>query len=151
MRDFRPGDEAAFRDLNLAWIEKYFGIEAEDRAQLERLDDSVFAKCGRVLLAEDKGEVVGTVALIPMDEGCVELAKMSAREDLRGHGIGSALMDAAIAAAGEMGADRIWIETNDTLSAALSLYRSAGFEVLDRQDWHATPYSRCNVQMLKRL
>lgn len=151
IRDFQPGDESAFRDLNIAWIEKYFGVESEDIAQLEQVDKTVFAKGGRVLLAEYDGDVVGTVALIPMTDGCVELAKMSAREDQRGKGIGRALMDAATQAAQDMGADRIWIETNSSLSAALALYRSAGFVELTSEHWHPTPYSRCNLQMLKRL
>ncbi|MEO1475032.1 MAG: GNAT family N-acetyltransferase [Pseudomonadota bacterium] len=151
VRDFRPGDEAAFRDLNVAWIERYFGIEDEDIAQLEHVEDTVFSKGGRILLAELDGQVVGTVALIPKDSNCVELAKMSAREDLRGQGIGKALMNAAVAAAHDMKAKSIWIETNDQLQAALGLYRAAGFEELDAEAWHPTPYNRCNLQFMKQL
>ena len=33
--DFEPGHAAAFHDLNVAWISKYFAIEAKDREVLE--------------------------------------------------------------------------------------------------------------------
>ena len=31
IREFQPGDEAAFGDLNEEWITRYFRIEAKDR------------------------------------------------------------------------------------------------------------------------
>ena len=34
VREFRPGDEAAFARLNEAWIEKFFYLEDKDRATL---------------------------------------------------------------------------------------------------------------------
>ena len=34
IREFAPGDEAAFRDLNLEWIRRYFAVEPKDAATL---------------------------------------------------------------------------------------------------------------------
>jgi GNAT superfamily N-acetyltransferase len=152
VRDFTPADAAAFRDLNLAWVEAYFTVETEDRAQLDDPKTHILAKGGAILVAELNGETVGTVGLVPgHDETVLELIKMSARSDLQGQGIGRALMDAAIEKARDMGASRIWLETNTKLAAALALYRKSGFRELSGDELTETPYDRCNCQMLLDL
>lgn len=152
VRAYRPEDANAFRDLNLAWVEAYFTVEAEDRAQLEDPQTHILDKGGALLIAELEGEAVGTVGLVPGHEaGVLELIKMSARSDVQGKGIGRALMDASIAEARQMGASKIWLETNTVLSAALALYRKSGFRELTGDEVTETPYDRCNCQMVLDL
>ena len=152
VRDYTPNDAAAFRDLNLAWVEAFFTVEDEDRAQLEDPNTHILDKGGAILIAEYQGEAVGTVGLVPgHHEGMLELIKMSARSDIQGKGIGRALMDAAIEKAREMGASQIWLETNTSLEAALALYRNSGFRELTGDELTPTPYDRCNCQMLLDL
>lgn len=152
VRDYRPDDAIAFRDLNLAWVEAFFTVEAEDRAQLEDPRTHILDPGGAILMADLDGEAVGTVGLVPgHDEGTLELIKMSARSDVQGKGIGRALMDAAIAKARDMGASAIWLETNTKLAAALALYRKSGFRELTGDELTATPYDRCNCQMVLDL
>lgn len=152
VRFFRPEDAIAFRDLNLAWVEAYFTVEAEDRAQLEDPQTHILDKGGAILIAELRGEVVGTVGLVPgHGDGVLELIKMSARSDVQGKGVGRALMDAAIAEARRLGANKIWLETNTMLAAALALYRKSGFRELSGDEITETPYDRCNCQMVLEL
>ena len=152
VRDYTLADATAFRDLNLAWVEKYFSVEPEDRAQLEDPQTHILGKGGAILIAEYDGEAVGTVGLVPgHGEGVLELIKMSARTDLQGKGIGRALMDAAVAKSREMGAKQIWLETNTKLEAALALYRKSGFRELTGDELTPTPYDRCNCQMVLDL
>lgn len=152
VRAYRPEDANVFRDLNLAWVEAYFTVEAEDRAQLEDPQTHILDKGGALLIAELEGEAVGTVGLVPGHEaGVLELIKMSARSDVQGKGIGRALMDASIAEARQMGASKIWLETNTVLSAALALYRKSGFRELTGDEVTETPYDRCNCQMVLDL
>ncbi|MEL6724244.1 MAG: GNAT family N-acetyltransferase [Pseudomonadota bacterium] len=152
VRDYTPEDAAAFRDLNLAWVEAFFTVEDEDRAQLEDPQTHILDKGGAILIAEYQGEAVGTVGLVPgHHEGMLELIKMSARSDVQGKGIGRALMDAAVAKSREMGATQIWLETNTVLDAALALYRKSGFRELTGDELTPTPYDRCNCQMLLDL
>ena len=152
VRDYTPEDAAAFRDLNLAWVEKYFTVEAEDRAQLEDPQTHILDKGGAILIAELEGEAVGTVGLVPgHGPGVLELIKMSARSDIQGRGIGRALMEAAIAKSRNMGATKIWLETNTILDAALALYRKSGFRELTGDELTPTPYDRCNCQMVLDL
>lgn len=152
VREYQSEDAAAFHDLNLAWVEAFFTVEAEDRAQLEDPKTHILDKGGAILMADLEGVSVGTVGLVPgHDAGMLELIKMSARSDVQGRGIGRALMDAAIEKARDMGADKIWLETNTVLDAALALYRRSGFRELSGDELTDTPYDRCNCQMLLEL
>lgn len=149
IRAYRPSDAPAFRALNLAWIEAHFTVEPEDLAQLDDPEGHILAPGGRILIAQSAdGETVGTVGLVPgQTNGTVELVKMAVREDQQGRGVGTALMRGAVGAAREMGARRIWLETNTVLAAAQAIYLKAGFRVLDDAECTPTPYSRCNCQM----
>lgn len=152
VRDYAAADASVFRDLNLAWVEQYFTVEAEDRAQLEDPRTHILDKGGAILIAEFSGEAVGTVGLVPgHGDDVLELIKMSARSDIRGKGIGRALMNAAVEKAREMGASKIWLETNTSLDAALALYRKSGFRELTGDEFTSTPYDRCNCQMILDL
>ena len=152
VRDYRSDDAAAFRDLNLAWVEQYFSVEPEDRAQLEDPQTYILNPGGAILIAELNGEAAGTAGLVPgHGAGVLELIKMSARSDVQGKGIGRALMDATVLKAREMGAEKIWLETNTKLEAALALYRKSGFRELSGDELAQSPYDRCNCQMVLDL
>lgn len=152
IRKFRPSDAEAFKALNLAWIEQLFAVEPSDLVQLDDPQGMIIGKGGRVLIAELEGEPVGTAGLLAgHQEGTLELVKMSARTDLRGKGIGKALMAASVEAAREMGAKRIWLESNRKLDAALGLYRAAGFRELTGDELTPSPYGRCDIQMVLDL
>lgn len=148
VRAYQDGDHSAFRQINLDWIEPLFGVEQTDRDLLDNPQTRILAPGGRILMAENEaGTTIGTVSLIPLGNGRVELAKMGVSEASRGSGAGRALMTAAIEAAREMGANRLWIESNRQLEAALALYRSVGFQELTADSNHHSPYQRCDIQM----
>lgn len=124
---YRADHATAFRDLNLAWISKYFVVEERDERDLSDPDTRIIAPGGHILIAELGDEVVGTCALVREDEGVYELAKMTVSESARGLGVGRALGEAAIAHARAVGARRIELLTNSALAPAISLYHSLGF------------------------
>ena len=142
--EFEPRWAEAFRLLNEAWISKYFAIEAKDREVLGDPQGKIVAKGGRVFMAIQDGEPVGCAALMRMDDGGYELAKMTVSETLRGSGLGRRLMQWCIDAGAEMGATRLYLETNSSLAPALGLYRAMGFRDLAPTD---TPYARADVFM----
>jgi GNAT superfamily N-acetyltransferase len=145
VRPFRAGDEAAFRDINLEWIERYFAVEAKDREVLGDPRKYILDAGGVILLACEGEEPVGVVSLIVIGDGEVELAKMGVRPSAQGKGAGRLLMAAAIAKAREIGMRRIYIETNSVLGPALKLYRDAGFQPL--REAVPSPYARADVQL----
>lgn len=145
VRAFEPGDEAAFRDINLEWIERFFSVEDKDREVLGDPHKYILEPGGAILLAVDGDVPVGVVSLVVMDERSVELAKMGVRPQAQGRGAGRMLVNAAIAKARDMGMRRVYIETNSVLDAALKLYRDAGFRPLISRV--PSPYARADVQL----
>jgi len=145
--EFEPQHAAAFKALNEAWISKYFVLEAKDREVLDDPQGKILAKGGRIFMAMQDGAAVGCVALLKMADGGFELAKMTVSEDLRGSGLGRLLMDRCIAAGAEMGATRLYLETNSSLAPALALYRATGFQDLAPVE---TEYARADVFMERR-
>lgn len=142
--DFRLEHAAAFRQMNLDWITHYWEVEDADRLYLDHPQEKILDPGGAILMALCDGEAVGTVALIPMGGGSYELAKMAVDERARGKGIGWQLGKAVVDRAREVGASRVFLESNTILEPAIGLYRKLGFT---RVQGEASPYDRCNVQM----
>lgn len=145
VRDFLPGDEAAFRDINLEWIERFFVVEDKDRETLNNPKKYFLDPGGAIFIALDGNEPVGAVALIVMGGGSVELSKMGVRPAAQGKGVGRRLIAAAVNRAREMGMQRVYIETNSILAPAIKLYHEAGFVPLKERI--PTPYARADVQL----
>lgn len=147
IRVFQPGDEVAFRELNEAWIAKYFVIEEAERDILNDPVGNILAIGGQIFMATTEGVSVGCCALIPMQPDGFELAKMAVAEDLRGKGIGRKLLEFAIVQARRLGASRLYLETNRKLANAIHLYESVGFEHVSPDQVIPSPYARANVFM----
>jgi ribosomal protein S18 acetylase RimI-like enzyme len=143
--DYEPRHREAFRDLNLAWIDEYFVVEAPDRRQLSDPETTILAPGGAILVAEIGRETVAVCALIVAGEGHFELAKMATRKDLRGSGLGRKLMRAAVETARSLGAHKLSLLTHHSLAPALGLYRSVGF--LDAPMPTGNEYERADVAM----
>ena len=151
LRPFQNGDETAFRELNEAWIAKYFVIEEADRLVLEDPVDHIIGAGGYIFMATANDFAVGCCALIPMEPGAFELAKMAVKEDHRGQGIGRKVLEYAIAYARKLGASRLYLETNRKLANAIHLYESVGFEHVSPDQVIPSPYARANVFMEMKL
>ncbi|MDZ4760416.1 MAG: GNAT family N-acetyltransferase [Alphaproteobacteria bacterium] len=145
IRPFAPGDEEAFRDINLEWIRRYFIVEAKDRRVLDRPQETILDTGGAILMAVEGVEAVGCVALIVMEDGTLELAKMGVRPKVQGRGLGRRLIAAALDEARAIGARRIYLETSSLLKVARGLYADAGFTSL--VDAPPSPYARADVHM----
>jgi GNAT superfamily N-acetyltransferase len=143
--DYEPRHREAFRDLNLAWIEEYFVIEAPDRRQLSDPETTILAPGGAILVAEMGTEAVAVCALVAAGEGHFELAKMATRKDVRGSGVGRRVMAAAIEKARALGARKLSLLSHHSLAPALALYRSVGF--VDARMPTGNEYERADVAM----
>jgi DNA-binding MarR family transcriptional regulator/predicted GNAT family N-acyltransferase len=143
--DYQSIHRESFKNLNVAWIEKYFKIEPSDLAQLENPEGYILEKGGWVLLAQIGDEIVGTAALIKSSDTFFELAKMAVDEKHQGKQIGKKLAIVAIEKAREMGAKQLFLESNRKLTPALNLYKSVGFREVKLRD---SPYERADIQML---
>lgn len=143
--DFQPDHAAAFKALNEAWISHYFAIEAKDREVLGDPAGKVLAPGGHIFMAVEDGAAIGCVALMAMQDGGFEVAKMAVIEAHKGRGIGRELMAACVERARRLGAGRLYLETNSGLAPALGLYRSFGFKEVATAE--PSPYARADVKM----
>jgi len=145
IREFQPGDEHAFRALNQEWIERYFRMEPPDLEVLSNPVTAILEPGGRIFLAVRDGQAIGCCALIRMEEGEYEVAKMAVSPAAQGGGIGRTLLAAVIEAARQAGVRRLFLETNHILTPAIHLYESLGFQHVVAE--HPSPYARSDVTM----
>lgn len=135
----------AFRTLNLEWIERLFRVEAPDLKVLDDPERTIVAPGGMIFFALDAGAVIGTIAMIRVDEARCELAKMAVAAPHQARGVGALLGAAGIAWARAQGFRRVFLETNSRLGNAIRLYERLGFRHAARP--HRSDYARSDVYM----
>lgn len=136
-----------FRELNEAWIRKYFELEEEDIRSLED-PGKIPADGGYILVALMDSAARGVCALRKISGDTFEFSKLAVAEQAQGLGIGRKLVEAAIAKAAEAGAKSLYLEGNTLLEPSIHLYRKLGFKEVKVRESH---YRRVNIAMELRL
>ncbi|MEX5728391.1 putative acetyltransferase [Rhodovulum iodosum] len=96
--------------------EECFSFTAEELAE----------KGTQFLVARNDGEAIGCIALV--DQGAYgEIKRLYVAETARGSGVARALIEAAEAAARDIGLGLLKLETGHALHEAVSLYRAMGY------------------------
>ena len=147
IREFRPGDEAAFRRLNEDWITRYFAIEPKEAEILADPQGTILDRGGKIFLALRDSEIIGCCALLRLAPGAFEVAKMTVAESCRGSGIGRRLLEKVVSEARRLGAHRLYLDTNSKLTNAIHLYESVGFRHLPPERIVPSAYVRADVYM----
>lgn len=147
---FAPEYIEDFKALNVAWLEKYFKVEKKDLDILTNPESEILNKGGYVFFARLNGEVVGSGALLKVDDETFEITKMAVAERAQGKQVGKRLTDTLIEKARTEGAKRIILKTDNKLWAAVNLYRKAGFLVtmdIGIQTTDRYERERCGITM----
>lgn len=144
--DFETKYRTAYRDLNVEWISAYFEMEETDYRMLENPEGYVLERGGFIKVALLNGEPVGVGAMVKMrdPEYDFEMAKMAVSPKAQGKKIGWLLAQSLIGKARELGARKIYLESNTVLKSAINLYYKLGFQEIEGR---TTPYKRVNIQM----
>lgn len=144
--EYQPKYQEAFRSLNEEWISTYFEMEEADYKALDNPKEYILDKGGRIFVALYHDEPLGVCALIKMNDRNYdfEMAKMAVSPKAQGKSIGWLLGKKVADTARELGASKLYLESNTILKPAINLYYKLGFE---KVAGHATPYKRCNIQM----
>ena len=97
---------------------------------------------GRGYVAEHGGALIGMIFLKPLCDSEIEIKRLYLRSKARGHGLGKRLVRHAVAAAHTLGATDVYLDSIPALAAAVSLYKTEGFE-------HCAPYEGSEVASLE--
>ncbi len=97
----------------------------------------------RVWAAYDGGLPVGCIAYRTKEDGVGEVKRLFVKEDYRGRGLSKRLLQTVERYAKEKGCHTLYLDTRITLEPAVSLYRSAGFQMIFQQGLY--------IQMEKEL
>jgi putative acetyltransferase len=142
--DYSPEHAAAFRQLNLEWLEKYNLVESHDLEVINDPKTTILDGGGSIYLAKTPDGIVGSAALVKMGKGEYELAKMAVTVKWQGRGISKLLIEKCLSAAKNAGAERITLFSNHQLQTAINLYERYGFRHIDVSD---SPFETADVKM----
>ena len=133
IRPIAPGEQNDARDLIQVGLAERWGILDPGRnPDLESI--LTHYRRGVFLVAYLGDELVGTGALLPETGSTCRIVRMSVRTDLRGRGIGSAILDELVRTARTAGYTRIVLETTAAWTDAVAFYRMRGFTSLGVRD-----------------
>jgi DNA-binding MarR family transcriptional regulator len=147
--DFESQYRNDFKTLNEEWLNKYFEVEETDKKVLENPENEILAKGGFILFAKFANVIVGTCAVLKIDETTYELAKMGVTEKAQGKQVGRKLAIAALQRIRTIGGKTVILESSLILVKAMSLYRQLGFEVIENSK--KSKYKRPSVIMKLNL
>ncbi|MEO8810914.1 MAG: GNAT family N-acetyltransferase [Rhodanobacter sp.] len=125
---YRDEHGPAFAKLNRDWLHAAGIYEEADGIHLDTPRESILDCGGQILIAQKDGNVIGTCALVACPDGSLELAKLAVAPAARGKGLGRVLAESAIELAGTRGVKRIVLSSQSSLTTALALYESLGFQ-----------------------
>lgn len=100
--------------------------------ELKSLPGKYASPDGRLYLLLHDGRAAGCVALRKLEENICEMKRLYVRPEARGHGYGRVLAERIIAAAREIGYERMRLDTvASSMKDAVQLYRRLGFQEID--------------------
>lgn len=135
------GDDPEARRLVAAmeaWVAENFGPTTPDRTSTVALEEMAPPDGVFVVLYED-GEAVAGGGLRRLDEGVAEIKRMFVVAEARGRGHGRRVLDELEAAAAELGYRRLRLDTAQSMTTAIALYRGVGYR--DIPDYNGNSYA----------
>lgn len=142
---FEQNHESHFRDLNVAWLKKYFHIEPKDKELLNNSKEVIIDTGGFIFMATYNMIVVGCFSFIKLASNHYELGKMAVDEKHQGLGIGQKLLKFALDFAEENAWQKITLYSSTKLPHALYLYKKYGFIEIELEK--DLPYERSDIKM----
>jgi N-acetylglutamate synthase-like GNAT family acetyltransferase len=147
--EISPFDKMYSKDfyiLNIEWLKTYFYVEPYDEKVLSNPNKYIIEKGGFIFFAKCDNQIVGTVALMPIQkEGTFELTKMAVSPKHRGQKIGQKLMQQCLDFAKAQEFKRLLLYSSRKLNNAIYIYRKYGFIEVPVEP--NCPYERCDIKM----
>jgi DNA-binding MarR family transcriptional regulator/GNAT superfamily N-acetyltransferase len=124
-----PADATARHCLGeyVAELDRRFHAGFDPARSISADDDELRPPAGLFLVATLRSEPVGCGALKFHDSSPTEIKRMWVAGSTRGLGVGRRLLASLEGEAAARGSEVVRLETNETLTEAIALYRSAGY------------------------
>lgn len=142
---FKPEYAQQFKDLNIEWLEKYFWVEPHDEEVPGKPQKYIIEPGGNIFFVKEGEIIIGTVALMRMEEGIFELTKMAVTPQSQGKKIGQKLLDHTLKYAKARGWKKLIIYSNRKLENAIFIYKKYGFNEIPIEG--NNPYARGDIKM----
>jgi len=133
----RKGAEDAFGASFALEDKSIFNALVEERADPEKLKKDLSDPQKHVFVAIYKGKLAGTSLLAVQDDNSGELSSTACA--VHGEGIGSALINARIDLARELGLDRVWLETDTINPGGMAHASRHGFKEIASRPGKTVP------------
>lgn len=134
-----------FKDLNIEWLEKYFWVEPHDEEVLGKPEKHIINPGGQIFFVKDNDSIIGTVALMKIEDKIFELTKMAITPAVQGKNIGQKLMAHTLNYAKDQGWKKLIIYSNRKLENAIHIYKKFGFKEIPIEG--NNPYARGDIKM----
>lgn len=142
---YNPKYAKDFKNLNIEWLEKYFYVEPHDEEVLGKPEKYIINPGGHIFFIKAEEKIIGTVALMKIEEGIYELTKMAVSPIYQGQKLGQQLMQYILGFAQEQGYKKLIIYSNRKLENAIFIYKKFGFKEIPIEE--NNPYARGDIKM----
>lgn len=137
----RPGDLGWMVMANAEVYAQQFGWSTDYEALVARIVADFAEGAGserqRAWIAEVDGRRIGCVMCVDAGQDVARLRLLLVTPDGRGHGAGSALVDACLDFARRSGYRSTVLWTNSVLESARHIYQRAGFQLVAEKPHHS--------------
>lgn len=96
-------------------------------AELQQLDKMYTLPVGGIILCKEEGAFIGCVGIRKINDEIAEMKRMWIKTNHHGKGLGSVLLQKAIELAKNCGYKKIQLDTLNTMTPAINLYKKHGF------------------------
>jgi DNA-binding MarR family transcriptional regulator len=151
IEEYTEGQAGKYKEINMKWLEETVGASDHDLKVLENPGKEVLEKGGRIYMAFAGRELIGTLTLMPLNNGKVEMTKLAVEKPYRRLGIGGKLTAFAINESRRLGYSSLLLLTHPSLKEAIALYKKKGFVETSPDPDLPDPTGRCSLTMQLKL
>ena len=135
------GDDPEAREFLAAmeaWVTEGFGPATPDRTSTVTAEEMV-PPAGAFVIVREGGRAVAGGGVRRLADGVCEIKRMFVVPDARGHGHGRRLLEALESAAIDLGYRFARLDTAQSMTTALAMYRAAGYREIP--DYNGNSYA----------